>query len=267
MGDDEVLVALLSSLLGAGFLGEIYVRIALASSLGANARLRLGLAALPPLALAGIWWVLRNLASFDVRESPQYLWQYLALGAAWLGISLKVFASFAVSWRDDVIERSNPAALWAVAGAAGGLGAAYAGANVGDGPSWTVVAYAASLATSLFFAAWWVVDRFTLATDHIIAGRDAATGLRVGALLLACGLIAGRAAAGDWFDAARTLRELAIAWPILAVLGLELGAARSTPLRPAARALSLVLALGYLGIAGSTLVLSPPPAQNEIYDQ
>jgi uncharacterized membrane protein YjfL (UPF0719 family) len=266
VGEDEILLSIVSTVLGVWFLGAIYVRLAVAMPLGSRPPLRRGLALVPPLALLGIFWVLRNLASFDVREDPGYLWQYLAFGAAWVGIGLRGFDALAVSWRDDVIERNNEAAFWVVAGAALGLTAAYAGANVGDGPSWLVVAYAASLATLLLLAAWWVVDRLTLATDHVIAGRDAATGLRIGALLCACGLIAGRAAAGDWFDALRTLRELTLAWPILALVALEVGTAWSGPRgRPYARGLSLTLALVYLAIAVATIVLSPPPAENPIY--
>jgi hypothetical protein len=150
------------------------------------------------VATAVITGVVKLWADAVVREEPPYQFMYLFIGIAWLR-----FAEFAFHWggisvRDDVVERRNPAAVPAIAGAVIGVACAYAGGNVGDGPGWWVVVIAAALGTSGIAIVWSWLSKFTDIIDIITIDRDVAAGVRFGGLMLASGAIAGRAVAGDW---------------------------------------------------------------------
>lgn len=223
------------------------------------------LAMIPPVALVLLASILSRWASFDVRASPPYLFQYVALGAAWLGVALRIFPWFGISARDDVAERGNPAAAVALAGAILGLVLCYAGGNIGDGPGWWVVLFSSGLATAAFFASWAAFEAWAHASDAVTIDRDPAAGARHAGFSVAQGLILGRAAAGDWTSATATLQDLATAgWPALVVLGLALGFERG--LRPTGAeprrslvlagivpgALLCAIALGWIGWIGVT---------------
>src|SRR4051794_19947603 len=93
-------------------------------------------------------------SSPDVRTSFQYILLYWCLGLAWIRCALWAIPYFGISLRDDVVERSNPGAVYAMAGAVIGLMFCYAGGNIGQGPSWIVVVISAGLATFAFFTLW-----------------------------------------------------------------------------------------------------------------
>ncbi len=152
----------------------------------------------PLFCLAVLYSILRAAAASDVRDSGLYMAFYLVLGAAWLGLGHRVLEGVQLSLRDDVLERANPAAAWAVLGGQLGLTLAYAGANIGDGPGWWVVVYCAGLSSGGLLLLWWVLDWVTRIGFHISVDRDLASGQRAFALLVGGGLILGRAAAGDW---------------------------------------------------------------------
>jgi uncharacterized membrane protein YjfL (UPF0719 family) len=182
--------------------------------LGSPPRRLLALAPLASTIL--IFIVLVAWSSHDVRESPIYLFQYVALGAAWSGAAMPWLAWHGLSARDDVAERNNPAAAVALCGAILGVGLCYAGGNIGDGPGWWVVVFSAALATAAFFVLWRILDAASPRNDLITIHRDLACGLRHAGACVAAGLVLGRAVAGDWVSAGATLRDFAgDAWPVL----------------------------------------------------
>ena len=209
----------------------------------------------PLVATALLWIVLRTASSFDVRDDPRYITFYLVLGAAWVGLGIRWLAVAGVSTRDDVVERANGSAAVAVAGALLGITLCYAGGNIGDGPGWWVVVFSAALATLALFAAWLLLEFASGVSDAVTVDRDPAAGLRLAAFLIGCGLILGRAVAGDWESAAATVREFAVAaWPVTVLLIVAVvveRAARPTAEspRPPIVAYGIVPALVYVGAA------------------
>ena len=199
-----------------------------------------GRGALPwiiPVVCAGILFsVLRTLSSFDVRDSSLYTFFYMVLGLAWIGLTVRASAFMGISARDDVIERSNGAASVAIAGAMLGVTFAFAGGNVGDGPGWWVVVFAAALATGVLYLLWWGLDTLAHVGDAITIDRDDATALRLAGFLVAAGIVLGHAVAGDWVSTFETVRDFALGgWPALLLFGFALLVERSfgvSPQRP-----------------------------------
>jgi uncharacterized membrane protein YjfL (UPF0719 family) len=189
------------------------------------------LALAPVAALGVLFLILRRWSSFDVQASPPYLFQYVAMGAAWLGVAMLFFPWFAISARDDAVERGNPAAAVALSGAILGVVFCYSGGNIGDGPGWWVVVFASGLATAAFFASWAVLEKAAHPSDAVTIDRDLAAGARHAGYSVAQGLILGRGVAGDWESAEDTFGDLVSAgWPALAVLGIAIAFERA--LRP-----------------------------------
>src|SRR5262245_10554175 len=186
-----------------------------------------------PMARVLLYVILRRWASFDVKNSAEYLFQYLALGAAWVGVALRMVPWLGISTRDDVAERTNPAAAVALAGALLGIMLCYAGGNVGDGPGWWVVVFSSGLATVAFFLAWAVLESLSQVSDAITIDRDLAAGVRQAAFCVAQGAILARGVAGDWKSAGETVGDLAAhGWPALVVRALAILLERA--LRPTA---------------------------------
>jgi hypothetical protein len=237
MSGDEAGVLVVASVLAVFTWFRWYLPLASVRRLGAPAGGRLLLSLAPPLAMAGLYAVLKTLASFDVRDAPLYLLFYLAMGAGWVGCCTLGLPALGLNPRDDVIERGNAAAAPAAAGAVIALTAAFAGGNVGDGPGWWVVVFAAGLATGGLALAWWGLDRVAGVSDTVTIHRDAAAGLRLGAFLAAAGIILGRSVAGDWVSAGATLADFSsVAWPVavfVAVAALVERVARPTAEAPA----------------------------------
>jgi uncharacterized membrane protein YjfL (UPF0719 family) len=212
-----------------------YRALAAGPELGRARGPRTVLALAPPAALALVLAVLLTAASFDVRDSAPYLFQYLVFGAAWIGLATRFLPWLGVSARADVVERGNPAAAVALAGACVGLALCFAGGNVGDGPGWWVVAFSSGLATAAFLVAWALLEALAHPSDAITIDRDVAAGVRHAGFCAALGVVLGRAAAGDWVSAGATLRDFAaLAWPALGLLALALVVERA--LRPSAEA-------------------------------
>jgi hypothetical protein len=273
MSPDEVFVLLLSGI--TAFVGWAYwyLRLAGANRLGrSHSAVRPVLAWVPLLCLAGLYALLRTAASFDVRDAPIYLAFYVVFGAAWLIPGRGLFSLLGFSWQHDALDRRNPAAAAAVAGGLVGLTACYAGANIGDGPGWWCVAFAGGLATLGWFIAWAVVEAAGDVAEAITVERDVDAGVRLGAFLIAAGLLCGRGAAGDWTSATQTAIEFGDAWPLIP---LTLGAAwverrataeRAQPLRRSGSGTGVwLLGAVYIGFAILCLVVLPRPAENPKY--
>jgi hypothetical protein len=194
--------------------------------------------------------VLKTWASFDVVDDPRYVFMYLVLGLAWLRLAALAFPFVGLSVRDDVLERGNGAALTTAIGGLVAVTLCYAGANIGNGPGWWVVVFSAALATGTLLLAWLALGQITGAADAVTIDRDPAAGLRLGAFLVASGLVLGRAVAGDWASAAATVADFLVVIPalvpmlIVAVVVERL--ARPTPQRPHAPFVPL-------GVAPATL--------------
>lgn len=177
---------------------------------------RWGLFVFPLVCAAVLAAILRLYSSWDVKSNPVYIGFYLVMGAAWVGFASRFLGTFGLSARDDVIERGNPAAAYAIGGALLGITLCFAGGNIGNGPGWWVVVFSAALSTLAFFLLWALLHRFTGLADAVTIDRDPASGLRLGGYFIGSGLILGRAVAGDWVSMEATVIDFVrTAWPVL----------------------------------------------------
>lgn len=181
------------------------------SSLHSTFAFRTWLLVAPIAAAAVILYVLRTLASFDVRGDVRYLWMYSALGMTWAYLASGPWIGFSV--RDDIVERANVAALIGWTGAVVGSAACYAGANVGDGPGWWCVVWSGCIGTLGHWMSWAALHHAARIGDHVTIDRDVASGIRAAAFLIAAGVMWGRGAAGDWTSAIVTLVDFKVALP------------------------------------------------------
>jgi len=253
MSDDEGVVLVVSSLLALVLWVCWYVRLARMRRPGASIAGRRLMALAPPACGALLLWLLRSAAAHDVRDAPQYLALYFALGAAWVGVAILLLALLGLSAREDVLERANRSAAFAIAGALAGVTLAYAGGNVGDGPGWWVVLFSSGLATATLALVALVLERVTRVASVVTVDRDDAAGLRLGGFFVASGLVLGRAAAGDWESASATFRDFVeVGWPVaplLVLAALVERTARPAPARPSLPVVSWGVVPALLGVA------------------
>lgn len=167
-------------------------------SLRSNSKHRTAFAVLPIFCLLFIAYALLKRASPDVRSDFNWIVLYLLGGAAWLQLGLSLLSLFGVSARDDVLERANPAAAWAVYGTLVGTTLCYSGANAGRGPGPQVVLLCAVLSSVCFFVLWFCLERMSGLADRITIDRDEGAGIRSGGWMVGVGIILGAAVAGDW---------------------------------------------------------------------
>jgi hypothetical protein len=216
MSADEVGVLIVSAILALGFWFRWYWTAWRVHPLASRAWERLPVYAALPASAAVLYVVLKRFAAEDVRHDARYLAFYLALGAAWVGVGTILLPLLGISPRDDVCERRNGAAGLVVAGAIVGLTLAFAGGNIGDGPGWWVVLFAAGLSTAALAVLWIVVEKASNAAERVTIERDESAGWRLAGFLIGAGLILGRAVAGDWKSAAGTVADFARqAWPVV----------------------------------------------------
>jgi hypothetical protein len=135
-----------------------YGDIASVNRLRAPVSKRLVLLTAPLVCLVLILIVLTKLAATTVRSDALYISFYLLVGAGWLGGLTLIFPFLGISARDDVLERGNRAASWAVTGALTGASCSFAGANVGNGPGVEAVLFSALLSSALFIGIWLGMD-------------------------------------------------------------------------------------------------------------
>lgn len=186
-------------------------------------RARRALLLAPVLAHAALLAVLLTISASDVHTDARYVAMYLAIGSAWIILCQLILSMLGMRLIEDVAQRRNPAAAWAVTGLILGTALCYAGGNIGDGPGWWVVLYAAFFATVSWFAILYAIDQICGLFDEVFIGRDAAAGVRLSATSIALGLILGRGVAGTWVSAPATLDDFARdAWPALLVGAFEI---------------------------------------------
>jgi len=178
-----------------------------------------------------IVFVLRQWASFDVVDAPFYIVGYMALGLVWITLAAGLLARFTdIRFQQDVRERNNFAAAVAIGGMLIGNAIAYAGGNIGDGPGFYVVIFAALLSTFAVYAAVWLVAQTSDGEERITIDHDVGAAVRLGAVAIGVGIIAGRGAAGDWISVQATLRDfVAVAWPALLFVVAAIVHERATP--------------------------------------
>jgi hypothetical protein len=266
MSSDETFVLLVSMAVGGAGWMLMLMGLARLEVLGRQAQARRALLLVLASCGAALLLVLLRLAAHDVRDSLEYLFLYWMLGAAWLRAAVALLPWLGLSLRDDVVERGNPAALPAAAGWLGGMTLAFAGGNIGDGPGWWVVVGCALLSSGVLVLAWLLMQALAGATEAVVVERDVAAGWRLGGLLLACGLIAGRAAAGNYLSVEATLSDFARhGWPVLPLLALAIALQRAAYPLPEPQLSSLAKvgvapALGYVAYAVLMVVLAGWPA-------
>jgi hypothetical protein len=140
----------------------------------------------------------------------------------------------------------------------------FAGGNIGNGPGWWVVVFAAGLATVALLLSWLVLEMVARVADVVTIDRDEAAAVRLGGWLIACGAIAGVAVAGDWLSAEDTVRTFVrVAWPLVAFVGVAAVLEwqwRPTPERPAPSVTShgAIPALLYISVAALYVYRSWP---------
>jgi uncharacterized membrane protein YjfL (UPF0719 family) len=215
---------------------------------------RLVLLTAPLVCLALILIALTKLAATTVRNDGLYISFYLLVGAGWLGGATLIFPFLGISARDDVLERGNRAASWAVTGALTGASCSFAGANVGNGPGVEAVLFSAVLSSALFIGLWLGMDLLTSISDAITVDRDERAGIRLGGFLLGIGLLSGWSVAGDWVSASATLKDFVIsAWPAMLLaavaVGVEVLFRKASVHLSAKTSPSLVVSAVYVGVS------------------
>jgi uncharacterized membrane protein YjfL (UPF0719 family) len=149
----------------------------------------------------------------------------------WISLSAKILHGFAdIRFRQDVRDRNNFAAAIAIGGLLLGSAIAYAGGNIGDGPGWYVVIFSALLSTLTVYAAVCVIALTSDGEERITIDHDVGAAMRLGAVAVGVGIIAGRAAAGDWVSVPATVRDfVTVAWPALPFVAAAIVHERMTP--------------------------------------
>jgi hypothetical protein len=207
--------------------------------------------------------ILLTAADPEVRESPVYIILFLEVTAVALAAATAAAWLIGVSPLDDAIRRRNLAAVWMTIGLWTGTAAASAGANVGRGDTIGTTNGPLALGVATIVVLWAVLAAVA-GTSSITQHRDSATGLRQGGLLIAWGLIMGRATAGDWESVAGTLRDYELQGaPALVLLFIAISLeiwlrpSRRRPVPP--RGAGFAPAAGYLLLAaGWVLWLGKP---------
>lgn len=168
----------------------------------------------PPACALLLYVVLARWSAEDVRTDPAYMFFYMVLGLAWLGIVCLQLPLFGLSARDDVLERGNAPAAWAISGALIGTMCCFVGGNVGNGPGWWVVLFSGWLSTTALLNLWWVIHVAAGLPEKVTVDREPSAGLRAAGFFIGAGLILGRSVAGDWVSAGATLVDFArMGWP------------------------------------------------------
>ena len=138
------------------------------------------------------------------------------VGAVWLAVSQWLVSWLGLSFRDDVLERKNRAAMLALGGANISIAIAFAAGNLGEGPSYSENIFSAALSTGALLALWFMLELGGRVSCAIAEERDVASGMRLGGLLLCWALILGRAVTGNWHSAAATIHDFVRdGWPAL----------------------------------------------------
>src|SRR5206468_9122370 len=128
--DDEWLLFIGSAFVAIAGAATWYVPVTRVARLGRRRNSRLLLFFLPLICLGMIWVVLRRFAAGEVRNSAGYITLFLVAGAAWLAIARWLCSLLGVCFREDALDRDNPAAAFVVCGALVAVALIFAGGNI-----------------------------------------------------------------------------------------------------------------------------------------
>lgn len=268
MSDDEIVVLVASAILSGFAVVNWYAQVSTRSLAAYPGHWRSWLGVAPLAAIAGIFVVLLTIAAQDVRTASQYILLYLLLGAAWIFGAVRLMAMYGVSFRDDALQRRNPAAAIAVISVILAHAAIYSGANVGDGPGWWCVVAAGTVGTVAWFVLWSLIESVCQASEQITVGRDVPVAIRLGGYMVASGIICGRGVAGDWESIANTISDFREAWPVVPLAAAAIiveFALRGRSQTRGSIGLSAAIALAYLVVAAAAVASSPPLSSNPLY--
>lgn len=243
MGEGEVVVAWGCGLLGAGLWGRSFWRTIRPAPMVAPLWAGTALNLAPIACIIAMAVAINVLGDREVQGDWRYVAMYTGMGALWLALGAKLgFPLLGLHGPVDGLERRNAGAVIAYIGALVGLSLCYVGGNFGDGPSWTVVVISSGLATAALAWVWITLEIAARVSRLISVHRDTAAALRLAGLLIGCGMIFGRGAAGTWVSVPATASDALMAgWPALAPLALEILLSRGlrpTPSRPRAPVLT-----------------------------
>ena len=169
-----------------------------------------------------LFWLIPSSAAAGVAIIAATLWVWGAkevrgdagavlfltfVGIVWLVVAHALFPWLGLSIRDDAFDRNNHAAAVALACALISVALTFAAGNLGEGPSYWENVFCAALATGGLFVLWILMELFGRISVSIAEERDVASGVRFGGLLLAWGLILGRATTGNWHSCDDSLRS------------------------------------------------------------
>lgn len=162
-----------------------------------------------------VYKVLAKWSAPSVRDDANEITFYLTFSMVWIALSQAAFAFLGISVRDDVAERRNVAAGFAVGGLTAGATFCVAASNIGDGPGFEVVLFCAALSTASLFALWALVAQFSGIADAITIDRNVGAGIRAAGWLTGTGLVLGACVAGDWISYRATLKDFVrFGWPV-----------------------------------------------------
>jgi hypothetical protein len=192
----------------------------------------------------------------EVRTDAESILFLAAVGGVWQITAMALFPWLGLSIRDDAMERHNRAALIALLGALVAVQVSYICGNIGEGPSYWNNVFSAGLATGGLILLWLALQIAADISGSVAEERDVASGIRFCGFMLACGLIFGRAVAGDWVSESATVHDFARdGWPAVALCAVSIPVERV--LRPSRQkpfpspvACGVLPALGYLCGAG-----------------
>jgi len=252
---DEALFLLFSAAMTVGGLFALYAPLLTIPLLGRSSARRLALRVLPLLLLIFTGFVLHRSADPQVARHADYMLLFLLGNTTWLTAVAALLPLAGISIRLDAIDRDNPAAAAIACGALSGASISYALANVAGGPTiWTTVA-PAFVATAAWGVIWIMIECIGGdVAEAITIGRDTACGIRSGGVLLANGIILGRAAGGAWISWDQTWSDLAsFGWPTVA-LGLVAAIIQRNCLPTVSHPTRDVLRNGWLWAVGFVLI-------------
>jgi uncharacterized membrane protein YjfL (UPF0719 family) len=205
---DEALLLVVCGAISALGLWKWIASLQPISKLGAPRGSRVPLYVAVALGFGSLGLVIWRWADTDIPAFVGYVVLVLLMGGAWLTVSAWLFPWLGISLRDDALEQRNAAAVWALAGGILGVMLTFAGSNIGEGPSFWNNVFTGGLATGMLLLGWLVLTSAGGLAHTIAQERDLAAGVRLGAALVALGLVLARAAAGDWHSISATATDL-----------------------------------------------------------
>ena len=223
------------------FVGFWKVQFLPENSLFAGRKESVAYCSLTALCAVGVLFVLLRWSAADVRSESGEVIFYFVFSLAGIVAAQHLFSCLGISLRDDVVERRNRAALWAVLGLIVGVSCCIAGANVGNGPGGEVVFFCAALSVGALLILWVLLATLAGMAEAITVERDLRAGVRAGAFLASCGAVFGTAVGGDWVSLSATLRDfIRLAWPVAAVAFFVIALERRLNRRPLAMRISIL---------------------------